>query len=101
VEPGAGEAFTQDTPVTKSGATLTYGPFSNLPPSDGADFVKTHQRSVPVQYGYEFPVLEVTKFRRYAEVSHWGANLNIHDEMNLRNAGPTYVFLFSSNLSVS
>jgi oligosaccharyltransferase complex subunit alpha (ribophorin I) len=86
--PEAVDTFTKDAPVTKSGATLTYGPYNNIPSSSGADFLKTHQRGVSVQYGYDFPVLEVTKFRRAAEVSHWGANLNIQDEIHLHNAGP-------------
>lgn len=33
--------------------------------------------------------------RRNAEVSHWGANLNIQDEMSLVNIGPKYVHQLS------
>ena len=78
-----------ESPVTKSGATVTYGPYNNIAPSTNADFVDKNQQRVAVHFNYDFPVLEVTKYRRSAEVSHWGANLNVQDEVNLRNAGPT------------
>lgn len=32
--------------------------------------------------------MEVTRLSRSAEISHWGSNLNIQDEVDLRNAGP-------------
>ena len=45
---------------------------------------------VTIHFNFDFPVLELTKYKRAAEISHWGANLNIQDEINLFNAGPTY-----------
>jgi len=82
------DAYTTDAPVTKSGATLTYGPYSNIPASSSEDFVEKKQKHIAIQYGYDHPVLEVTKLQRSAEISHWGANLNIQDNIWLHNAGP-------------
>ncbi|OBZ70374.1 Dolichyl-diphosphooligosaccharide--protein glycosyltransferase subunit 1 [Grifola frondosa] len=80
--------FTTDSIVTKSGATITYGPYYNIPPSATTSFVDEKQRHIAVHYGYDYPVLEVTKLERAAEISHWGANLNIQDNIHLHNAGP-------------
>lgn len=82
------DGFTLENPVTKSGATITYGPYNNIAPSADGDFVTKHQQPVVVHYNYDHPVLEVTKLKRTAEISHWGANLNIQDEIYLHNAGP-------------
>ncbi|KAI0701804.1 oligosaccharyl transferase alpha subunit [Cytidiella melzeri] len=82
------EAFTMESPVTKSGATVTYGPYSNIPASTNREFVQGQQQRVTVHYEYGNPILEVSKLERSAEISHWGANLNIQDNVWLRNAGP-------------
>lgn len=81
-------AFTNDSPVTQSGATLTYGPYNNIPPSANVQFIANTQELITAHYNHEFPVLELTTLKRAAEVSHWGANLNIQDEITLFNAGP-------------
>jgi oligosaccharyltransferase complex subunit alpha (ribophorin I) len=83
------DAFTSESTVTKSGSTLTYGPFNNIPASSNRDFIGKHQQKLQVHFDYDYPVLEVTKLRRSAEISHWGANLNIENEIHLHNAGPT------------
>lgn len=85
------DQFTSGSPVTKSGATLTYGPFNKLPATAALDFQETHQQRLTIHYTYDHPVLEVLKLRRSAEISHWGANLNIQDEIHLHNGGPKYV----------
>lgn len=82
------EAFTHEAPVTKSGATLTYGPYNNIPASTNKDFVKGQQKRITVHYEYGNPILELTKLERTAEISHWGSNLNIQDNVWLHNAGP-------------
>lgn len=86
-EPDDLDEFTTDVPVTKSGATITYGPYHNIKSTDKW-FVDEKQKQVVVHYGYDTPVLEITKLERAAEVSHWGANLNIQDNIFLHNAGP-------------
>ncbi|KAA1466496.1 oligosaccharyl transferase alpha subunit [Dentipellis sp. KUC8613] len=87
--------FTTDSVATKSGATITYGPFSNIPPSANKEFLEKHQKPVAVHYHYEYPVIEITKLVRAAEISHWGANLNIDNQIDLHNAGPTLKGHFS------
>ncbi|KAG9104276.1 dolichyl-diphosphooligosaccharide--protein glycosyltransferase subunit 1 [Ceratobasidium sp. 370] len=75
-------------PVAKSGATLTYGPFRNIPESMNTRFQESKQRILSIHYDYDQPVLTVASLQRSAEISHWGANLNVHDELVLRNDGP-------------
>ncbi|KAI0068710.1 oligosaccharyl transferase alpha subunit [Artomyces pyxidatus] len=87
--------FATDSIATKSGATVTYGPFTNIPASANADFIGQHQKHVVVHYLYEYPVVEVTTLERTAEISHWGANLNIENSLNLHNAGPKLKGQFS------
>ncbi|KAJ4478059.1 Ribophorin I [Lentinula aciculospora] len=89
------EAFTQENPVTKSGATVTYGPYNNVPSSTNQEFLQEHQQHVVLHYNYDYPVLEILKLKRAAEISHWGANLNIQDDIVLHNAGPELKGQFS------
>lgn len=82
------DGFTFDAPVTKSGATVTYGPYNDVPASSSKEFIENKQQTVLIHYNYDYPVIEISKLKRSAEISHWGANLNIQDEIHLRNAGP-------------
>jgi oligosaccharyltransferase complex subunit alpha (ribophorin I) len=84
------DAFTTDNIATKMGGTVTYGPFHNIPPSASAEFIEQHQKHIVVHYFFGAPVVEVTSLKRSAEISHWGANLNIQNDIALRNAGPAY-----------
>ncbi|KZV61011.1 oligosaccharyl transferase alpha subunit [Peniophora sp. CONT] len=86
--------YQTDNVVTKSGATITYGPYVNIPPSSIA-WTEEHQQPISVQYHYDFPVVEITTLERNVEISHWGANVNIQDEIQLRNAGPELKGQFS------
>ncbi|KAF8165352.1 oligosaccharyl transferase alpha subunit [Crassisporium funariophilum] len=89
------EGFTDEAPVSKSGATVTYGPYKNVPRSATNAFVQKYQQPVTVHYHHDQPVLEVLKLKRAVEISHWGANLNIQDEISLHNAGPALKGHFS------
>jgi len=82
------DEFVGDGSVTKSGTTITYGPYHNVGPSTSTEFLSKYQQPVSVHYNYGYPVLEVTTLQRSAEISHWGSNLNIEDKINLHNAGP-------------
>lgn len=79
--------YTTDAPVTKSGASVTYGPYHDVPPSDGKNFATKSQEIVKVHYQYDSPVLTIPELRRAAEISHWGSNLNIQDDIHLKNDG--------------
>lgn len=85
------DTFTTDNIATKMGGTITYGPFYNIPPSASAAFIEQHQKHIVVHYFYGVPVVEITSLKRSAEISHWGANLNIQNDVALHNAGPAYV----------
>jgi oligosaccharyltransferase complex subunit alpha (ribophorin I) len=82
-----------DAAVSKSGATITYGPYQNIAPSSNDAFLSTYQQPITVHYNYEYPIVEIVDLKRTAEISHWGANLNIEDNIHLRNAGPACVQL--------
>ncbi|KDR83748.1 hypothetical protein GALMADRAFT_236102 [Galerina marginata CBS 339.88] len=81
------ESFAQNTSASKSGATVVYGPYDNIPPST-EEFIEKYQQPITVHYYHEQPVLEVLKLKRLVEISHWGANLNTQDDIVLYNAGP-------------
>ncbi|KAF7965817.1 hypothetical protein HWV62_41729 [Athelia sp. TMB] len=89
------DAFTLESPVTKSGTTVTYGPYNNIAPSANSAFIEAHQATINIHYHYDYPVLAIMQYKRAAEISHWGANLNIQDEIHLNNAGPTLKGQFS------
>ena len=86
------EQFVKEVPVKQSGATVTYGPYANLPPSTSDLFTDKYQQAIMIHYHHDQPVLELSKLERFAEISHWGANLNIEDKIVLYNAGPKFVF---------
>lgn len=83
-------AFAGDSIATKSnsGGVVTYGPFRDLPPSSNTAFVEKNQQKISIRYEFGFPMLIVKSLQRTAEISHWGANLNIQDDIHLYNAGP-------------
>ncbi|KAG2118751.1 Ribophorin I [Suillus discolor] len=87
------DSFVRDGSVTRSGGTITYGPYHDI--QTDTDFVAKHQQSVSVHYSFDYPVIEVETLRRTAEISHWGSNLNIEDKAHLHNAGPTLKGHFS------
>jgi oligosaccharyltransferase complex subunit alpha (ribophorin I) len=86
--PQNGDVFASKDSVTKSGATLTYGPYDNIPPSTNHDSIDKYQQPVVVHYNHEQPVVEVLSLQRSVEISHWGANMNTEDKIVLHNAGP-------------
>ncbi|KAG8937109.1 dolichyl-diphosphooligosaccharide--protein glycosyltransferase subunit 1 [Tulasnella sp. 418] len=73
--------------VSKSGLTISYGPYRNVPPSSNMDFQQNTQEIVSVHYTYDMPVLTVPKLRRAVEISHWGNNVNVQDDIWLKNDG--------------
>lgn len=81
--------WAQDDAASHIGNVITYGPFRNFAPS--ASDVFDEQQTMQIHYPYEYPLVEIASYHRHAEVSHWGANLNIDDNIHLRNVGPEYV----------
>lgn len=86
--PDGVDNFVRGDIVTKTGSTITYGPYHNIQSSSNAEFISKHQQAIYVHYAFDHPVLEVKRLERSAEISHWGANLNIEDKIYLYNAGP-------------
>ena len=79
------DTYTRDNTVTKASSTITLGPFTSLPATLGGSVIG---QPFDVHYESRDAVVGLKTFKRSAEVSHWGANLNIQDEMNLVNNGP-------------
>lgn len=71
--------------VTKSGATVTFGPFTNI---KAITTDSTPPAVAQIHYAYESPIVSLVQLNRHVEVSHWGDNLAFHDRMWLRNDGP-------------
>lgn len=81
--------------ATKSGATLTYGPFENISPieisKDGKGDVGSgvnYVSQAKVHFVHDIPVVSIVTLDRHVEVSHWGDNLATEDRIWLRNDGP-------------
>ncbi|TFK43538.1 oligosaccharyl transferase alpha subunit [Crucibulum laeve] len=94
-EPKGVEDFATEGSASKSGATIVYGPFHNLPPSATQKFIKTYQQPMTIHYFHDQPVLEILELKRAVEISHWGANVNTEDEITMHNAGPALKGHFS------
>ncbi|GJJ07075.1 hypothetical protein Clacol_001274 [Clathrus columnatus] len=71
----------------KSGSTVTYGPYNTLPPSTTSAFHTVNQVPISIRYEISSPVLRILSLNRSVEISHWGSNLNIQDEIHLLNDG--------------
>ncbi|KAK0536080.1 dolichyl-diphosphooligosaccharide--protein glycosyltransferase subunit 1 [Tilletia horrida] len=80
---------------TKSGSTVTFGPYSNIPPLPLAE--KSIEAIMPgkVHYQYDQPVISAVEIDRHVEVSHWGNNLATEDRIWLRNDGASLKGFFS------
>ena len=79
--------YTRDNTVTKAAQTITLGPFHSLPPTAGSEV----QQPFSVHYEMNGAIVGLRSLRRSVEVSHWGANLNVQDEMAAVNMGPKWV----------
>ena len=90
-QPQSLSRYAANAPVTKSGAIVTYGPYHNIPPSSDRNFFNDVQETVKIHYDFNQPVLTVSSLRRAAEISHWGDNLNIQDDIKLVNDGVRFV----------
>lgn len=77
--------YARDNTVTKASSTVTLGPFHSLPATLGGDLDRS---PFSVHFETSEPIVGVKTLRRSAEVSHWGANLNIQDDIHLVNNGP-------------
>ncbi|KAG8830547.1 dolichyl-diphosphooligosaccharide--protein glycosyltransferase subunit 1 [Serendipita sp. 399] len=73
---------------TRSGAVISYGPFQDLPVTANELFQKEDQQLLYVHYEYDSPIVRVVSLDRSAEISHWGNNLNIQDNVHIKNDGP-------------
>ncbi|KAG9037725.1 dolichyl-diphosphooligosaccharide--protein glycosyltransferase subunit 1 [Tulasnella sp. JGI-2019a] len=74
-------------PYTKSATTVTYGPFRGVPSWTDATFQNDAKEQVTVHYELDSPYTTIKTLKRAAEISHWGSNLNIQDNIWLKNEG--------------
>lgn len=80
--------ITADSVATRSGAVVTYGPFQDLPATTGLPFQQGDQQLLTIHYEYDRSIVTVVSLNRSAEISHWGNNLNIQDDIHITNDGP-------------
>ena len=80
------KTYTRDSDLTKASSTVTLGPFHSLPPTLGSNGIA--QSPFHIHYETTTPIMGYRSLKRSAEVSHWGNNLNIQDEIDLVNMGP-------------
>ena len=85
------KTYTRDSDLTKASSTVTLGPFHSLPATLGNTGNEAKQAPFHIHYESTTPVMGYRELKRSAEVSHWGNNLNIQDEISLVNNGPKYV----------
>lgn len=78
--------------ITKSGATITFGPFERIKPLtvDSAP-----PPTAQVHHTHEHPIVALVSLDRHVEVSHWGDSLSFKDNVWLRNDGPALKGHFS------
>ena len=80
-------SYTELTPSSKNGETLTYGPFTSVSPFVSPVSVRLHFPSVA-----KFRTLETVE--REIEISHWG-NVAIEEVIRARNSGSPLTGEFS------
>mmetsp|Transcript_20920 Transcript_20920/g.34493 ORF Transcript_20920/g.34493 Transcript_20920/m.34493 type:complete len:619 (-) Transcript_20920:932-2788(-) len=73
-------------PVSVSGDTLTYGPFTHLP--------KFSLLDGSVHFDNDRPFIAITRLVKELEVSHWG-NLGVEEVYRLRHGGAKHKGVFS------
>lgn len=72
------ESYTPVKPSSLNEATVTYGPYENVPALSKADIV--------VHYENFTPFLTVTRLERVIEVSHWG-NIAVEETIDILHTG--------------
>lgn len=70
--------------VVKSKDTISFGPWSNVKALNSGEPHKVAR----VHYTHTSPVVSIVESERHVEVSHWGDNLAVEDQLWLRNDGP-------------
>ncbi|EPS37859.1 hypothetical protein H072_8424 [Dactylellina haptotyla CBS 200.50] len=69
--------------VEKSGYTITYGPYDDIPAQNSDD----DRITFTVRFEFTNPVVYMEKLERDIEVSHWGNNLAIEERYWMTNNG--------------
>lgn len=73
------ESYSQTLkPFSKSGSTITYGPYANVKPFE--------QNDLKIHYENNSPFLRATQLTRTIEVSHWG-NIAVEETLDLSHYG--------------
>ncbi len=72
------ESYQGAGPVSKSGATVTYGPNTDVPPFSGG--------TLSVHFENNAPFAEAVSVVREIEVSHWG-NVYVEENYKIKHTG--------------
>lgn len=80
--------------ITKSGSTITFGPFSSIPSLLRSE-TDNHPSEARVHYLHNSPMLTIVEADRKVKISHWRNRLEVEDKLWLRNDGATLKGHFS------
>lgn len=69
----------EPAPVARSGNTIVYGPYSDLPAFSSAPLY--------LHYVSQKPILVASEVKREIKVSQWGTNLNVLEYYTLYHKG--------------
>ena len=74
----------QPSPVSKSGSSLTYGPYQDI---EGYKYNDEGNSNIRIHYEDPKPVLVDKTLLRDVWVSHWGGRMSVEEHYELVNEG--------------
>lgn len=88
--------YTRDQDFKKVGASLTLGPYHNIPATFGLDGGENfEQHPIAIHYPTDEPVLAIKSFNRTVDVAWWSNVIKVQDDVSLVNDGPALKGHFS------
>lgn len=81
----ASQRYIRDQDAKKAGASLTLGPYYNVPATTEGGF---EQHPIEIHYPTQEPVLAIKSFNRSVDVAWWGKTIKVQDDVALVNDGP-------------
>ncbi|CAG0914485.1 unnamed protein product [Notodromas monacha] len=81
------ESYTKVKPVSVTDTSITYGPYENLPAFS--------EEEITVHYENNAPFLTVASLKRWIEISHWGGNIAVEEDVDVLHTGARLKGAFS------